>query len=61
MGEKKEINMIYWRNLFVPIVLSMLLIIAIGVFVGTNVGEPHKILSFNPPSILTKGSKILGR
>lgn len=58
---QKEINMIYWRGLFVPIVVSLLVIATIIVFVTTNVGEPHKLFSFNPPSVLTKMSKNLGR
>lgn len=53
--------MIYWRGLFVPIIVSLLVLATIVVFVTTNIGEPHKMFSFNPPSILTKVSKNLGR
>jgi hypothetical protein len=44
-GKKKEINMIYWRNLFVPIVISLLILIAIVIFVNINVGLPNPLLS----------------
>jgi hypothetical protein len=54
MSEKKELNVIYWRGLFIPIVISILVLLTILVFVTTNVGEPHKLFSFNPPSVLTK-------
>jgi len=48
--ELKEVNIVYWRSLFVPIVVSLLLIAAIVVFISTNVGEPHSLIkrtSFN--------------
>jgi hypothetical protein len=43
--EKREINMIYWRNFFVPIVISLLFIVTIVIFVNINVGIPNPILA----------------
>ena len=51
---QKELNIIYWRGLFIPIVISILVLLTILVFVTSNIGEPHKMFSFNPPSVLTK-------
>lgn len=42
--EQRELNTIYWRGLFVPIVISMLVIAALLVFVTTGVGEPHTLV-----------------
>lgn len=52
--QDKELNIVYWRGLFIPIVISILILLTILVFVTTNVGEPHKMFSFNPPTILTQ-------
>lgn len=54
-GKKKEINMIYWRNLFVPIVISLLVLISIVVFVNINVGLPNPLLS---PKGVFKGGRF---
>jgi len=43
-SEKREINLIYWRNFFVPIVISLLFIISIVIFVNVNVGLPNPVL-----------------
>jgi len=40
----KEVNIIYWRGLFVPIVISLLVLATIVVFISTNVGEPHSLV-----------------
>ena len=42
--ELKEVNIVYWRSLFVPIVVSLLIMAAIVVFITTSVGEPHGLL-----------------
>ena len=42
---KKEINMIYWRNFFVPIVISLLVLLSILVLVNINVGSPNPLVS----------------
>jgi hypothetical protein len=52
-GKKKEINMIYWRNLFVPIVISLLILITIIIFVNINVGLPNPYVS--PKGMFTGG------
>jgi hypothetical protein len=40
----KEVNTVYWRGLFVPIVVSLLVLATIVVFITTNVGQPHSII-----------------
>lgn len=47
--------MIYWRNLFVPIVISLLVLISIVVFVNINVGLPNPLLS---PKGIFKGGRF---
>ena len=44
-SNKKEIKMTYWRNLFVPIVVSLLILISIVIFVNINVGIPNPLVS----------------
>jgi hypothetical protein len=40
-----EINTVYWRNLFVPLVISSLAIATVLVMTTVNPGEPHKLLT----------------
>jgi hypothetical protein len=39
--EERKVNTTYWYGLFVPIVISILVIATFVVIVSTNVGEPH--------------------
>jgi hypothetical protein len=40
-----ELNTVYWRNLFVPLVISTLAIATVIVMTTVNPGEPHRLLS----------------
>jgi hypothetical protein len=42
--DRKEISIIYWQGVFVPVVVSVLVLTSIAVLLTTNVGEPHALL-----------------
>ena len=48
MDNKKELNSTYWRLLFVPVVLTILLFITLFVFLFTHVGLPHSLINKAP-------------
>lgn len=44
MTKKRELNTTYWYGLFVPIVISVLIMATLLVFVTVKVGEPHSLV-----------------
>ena len=40
----RELNTTYWYGLFVPIVVSLMIVATLAVCVAVNVGEPHPLL-----------------
>ena len=44
MAKKRELNTTYWYGLFVPIVITVLIIATLLVFVTVKVGEPHSLV-----------------
>lgn len=43
-----DIDATYWKGVFVPVILSMLIFISIFVFLFTNTGKPHALLNKMP-------------
>jgi len=62
--KKKLVNTTYWYGLFVPIVISILVIASLLVFVSINVAEPHDLLKGikfgGPPKLGLDATKPLG-
>jgi hypothetical protein len=53
-SKKNEINAIYWRGIFVPVVITLLIFATMFVFVFTNVGKPHDLINkiaFKSPNV----------
>jgi hypothetical protein len=45
MESKEDLNATYWRALFVPVVITMLIFATMFVVVTTNVGQPHDLIN----------------
>lgn len=64
MGPKRELKTTYWYGLFVPIVISALIMTSLLVLVTVNVGEPHELLkkikSAGPPKLGLDAVKLPG-
>uniref|UniRef100_A0A6C0DS12 Uncharacterized protein n=1 Tax=viral metagenome TaxID=1070528 RepID=A0A6C0DS12_9ZZZZ len=64
MAPKKELKTTYWYGLFVPIVISVLIIASLLVLVTVNVGEPHDLLKkirfAGPPKLGVNAAKPPG-
>lgn len=43
--EGKDMSSIYWRGVFVPVVITLLIFATMFVFVTTNVGKPHDLIN----------------
>lgn len=39
-----ELSLTYWKGVFVPVVISILTLSAIGVLMAVNPGKPHPLL-----------------
>ena len=51
----KDISIIYWKNLFVPVIITLLIFITMFVFITTKVGQPHPLInkiSVKAPNIM---------
>lgn len=44
----QDLDATYWKGVFVPVILSMLILISIFVFLFTNTGKPHALLNKMP-------------
>ena len=42
---KGEMSATYWRGVFVPVVITLLIFATMFVFVFTNVGKPHDLIN----------------
>lgn len=47
-NQKKELSIVYWRNFFVPVVITLLIFISMFVFITTKIGLPHAIINKLP-------------
>ena len=44
-ANQNEMSSTYWRGVFVPVVITLLIFATMFVFVTTNVGKPHDLLN----------------
>jgi hypothetical protein len=42
---QNEISSTYWRGVFVPVIITLLIFATMFVFVTTNVGIPHDLIN----------------
>ncbi len=40
-----EIQLTYWKGVFVPVVISILILSAFAVFLAVNPGKPHPLVA----------------
>jgi|UniRef100_A0A6C0L039 hypothetical protein len=43
-NDDKELNIVYWRGVFVPVVVSILVLTSMAVLITSNVGQPHDLI-----------------
>jgi hypothetical protein len=42
--DEKELSLVYWRGVFVPVVVSVLVLTSISIMVTMNVTQPHELV-----------------
>jgi len=42
---QRDMSATYWRGVFVPVVITLLIFATMFVFIFTNVGKPHDLIN----------------
>jgi hypothetical protein len=44
-ASQRDMSATYWRGVFVPVVITLLIFATMFVFIFTNVGKPHDLIN----------------